>query len=107
VLLVVDVLALHVLGVLEPGLLLGRDLAVGLRLRLELLDVLLATLELPGLAGGQRAGLNALVDPLLLAVLPAMRSVSESGRLCHGDGGHECAVRFDPHNDASYTALLT
>ncbi len=50
VLLVVDALALHVLGVLEPGLLLGRDLAVGLRLRLELLDVLLAPLELPGLA---------------------------------------------------------
>jgi len=60
VLLPVAALALHVLRVLEPGLFLARDRAVGLSPRLELLDVPLVLLGPPGLARAQGAGLDAL-----------------------------------------------
>src|SRR6476619_1979496 len=82
VLLLVDLLALLVLRLGEPGALLLRDLAVGLGLGLHLLDLRLALLELCGFLFGELARLHALLDArflVRLALVDARR---------RGLGGH-------------------
>jgi hypothetical protein len=89
VLLAVDALALHVLGMLDAGLFLGRHLAVGGGLVLHVLHPLLALLHAGGLLLGQRAGLHALVDALLLVGLALVdaRGGRGLGQRRQGHGG--------------------
>src|SRR6266850_1333572 len=66
VLLAVDLAALAVLALLDAPLLARADVAVGAGARFEPAVARLAALELRRLAGGEAAGLHALLDSLLL-----------------------------------------
>src|SRR5438128_8641665 len=79
VLLAVDAAAFAVLALLDAPLLAGAHVAVGAGARFEPRVARLAALELGRLAGGEAAGLHALLDALLLVDvaldvgLPALR----------------------------------
>jgi hypothetical protein len=70
VLLPVDASAFLVFRVFQPSAFFGRHLAVALGRGFHGLDVRFATLETIGFMRGQTAGLNSLVDALLLVLLP-------------------------------------
>lgn len=70
VFLVRNVTALHVLGVLQPRAFMRCDFAVGLGLVLHGLHMRLTFFETCRFLRGEGAGLHALVDTLLLILLP-------------------------------------
>lgn len=66
VLLAIDAVALHILGVLNAGTLAAGDHAISLGAVFHVIDALLAALQAVGLTLGQTAGSHALVDSAFL-----------------------------------------
>jgi hypothetical protein len=100
VLLAIDTVALHILGLMDAGALLTGHDTVGLGPVLHVVDALLATFQTIGFALGQAAGSDTLIDATLLIGLTLIDTrrigLGEGqGRQDDGNGG-EC---FDGLHD--------
>jgi len=93
-----DALALHILGLVQPGPLLAGDDTVSLGPRFNVVDMLLTALQTIGLASGPAAAGNPLFDTSLLVKLTLVDTrgigLGKGKRRDNGDQGKQGVACF-------------